>query len=87
MLFGELLPFDKVELMQRELDRGFDVVFSIGTTSVFPYIARPVLEAKLRGKPTVEINPDTTTISSEVDVHLKLGAVDALEALWGRWAS
>jgi NAD-dependent deacetylase len=84
VLFGELLPFDKVELMQRELDRGFDVVFSIGTTSVFPYIARPVLEAKLRGKSTVEINPDTTPISAEVDVHLKLGAVEALESLWAR---
>lgn len=84
VLFGELLPFEKVETMQRELARGFDVVFSIGTTSVFPYIVRPVLDAKLKGKPTVEINPDTTMISAEVDVQLPLGAVAALDSLWSR---
>ena len=84
VLFGELLPFEKVEVMQRELAHGFDVVFSIGTTSVFPYIVQPVLDARRRGKPTVEINPGTTTISPEVDVHLKLGAVDALDALWSQ---
>lgn len=84
VLFGELLPFDKVELMQRELGRGFDVVFSIGTTSVFPYIVQPVLDAKLRGKPTVEINPGRTTISSDVDVRLPLGAVAALDGVWTR---
>ncbi len=84
VLFGELLPFEKVEIMQRELDRGFDVVFSIGTTSVFPYITRPVLEAKLQGKATIEINPGTTMLSGEVDVQLPLGAVEALDALWDR---
>jgi NAD-dependent deacetylase len=36
VLFGELLPLSKVETLERELLRGFDVVFSIGTTSVFP---------------------------------------------------
>ena len=84
VLFGELLPFEKAELMQRELDRGFDVVFSIGTTSVFPYIVRPVLDAKLSGKATVEINPDTTMLSGEVDVHLPLGAGEALGSLLDR---
>ena len=84
VLFGELLPYEKVELMQRELDRGFDVVFSIGTTSLFPYITRPVLEAKLQGKATIEINPGTTMLSGEVDVQLPLSAVEALDALWDR---
>ena len=84
VLFGELLPIEKVELMERELDRGFDVVFSIGTTSVFPYIVRPVLDAKQRGKATVEINPGTTMLSGEVDVQLPLGAVEALDSLWDR---
>ena len=84
VLFGELLPYEKVELMERELDHGFDIVFSIGTTSVFPYITRPVLDAKLRGKATVEINPGTTMLSGEVDVQLPLGAVEALDALWNR---
>lgn len=84
VLFGELLPFEKVELMERELARGFDVVFSVGTTSVFPYIARPVLNASLLGNPTVEINPDSTVISGRVDVRLPLGAVEALDRLWTR---
>lgn len=87
VLFGELLPTAKVDLMQRELGRGFDVVFSIGTTSVFPYIARPVLEAKLFGKPTVEINPGPTLLSSEVDVKLPMRAAEACEALWRRLGS
>jgi len=86
VLFGELLPHEKVELMERELDRGFDIVFSIGTTSIFPYITRPVLDAKLRGKVTVEINPGTTMLSGEVDVRLPLGAVEALDTLWDRLA-
>lgn len=84
VLFGELLPLDKVETIERELRRGFDVVFSIGTTSVFPYIARPVLEAKLRRKATVEVNPGDTLVSGEVDVKLPMRAAEALAALWDR---
>jgi NAD-dependent deacetylase len=81
VLFGELLPPEKVDLMQRELRDGFDVVFSIGTTSLFPYIARPVLEAKLFGRPTVEINPGPTLVSAEVDVKLSMRAAAALDAI------
>jgi len=84
VLFGELLPFHKVELMQTELEKGFDVVFSIGTTSAFPYIARPVLEAKHNGKPTVEINPGVTLLSGEDDARHPLRAVESCEALWAR---
>ncbi len=84
VLFGELLPLAKVETLERELVRGFDVVFSIGTTSVFPYIARPVVEARMRRKATVEINPGETLISGEVDVKLEMRAAAACEALWAR---
>ncbi|MGH9391266.1 MAG: SIR2 family NAD-dependent protein deacylase, partial [Vicinamibacteria bacterium] len=84
VLFGELLPLSKVETLERELLRGFDVVFSIGTTSVFPYIARPVVEARMRRKATVEINPGETLISGEVDVKLEMRAAEACEALWAR---
>lgn len=84
VLFGELLPLSKVEALERELVRGFDVVFSIGTTSVFPYIARPVIEARMRRKPTIEINPAETLISGEVDVKLAMRAAEACEALWAR---
>ena len=64
--------------------RGFDVVFSIGTTSVFPYIARPVVEARMRRKATIEINPGETLISDEVDVKLEMRAAEACEAIWAR---
>ena len=84
VLFGELLPRKKVETLERELLRGFDVVFSIGTTSVFPYIARPVVEARMKRKATVEINPGETLISGEVDVKLEMGAAEACEAFWTR---
>lgn len=87
VLFGELLPSAKVALMETELSRGFDVVFSIGTTSVFPYIARPVIDAKRHGIPTVEINPGESLVSSDVDIRIPLGAVDACDALWNRLTS
>jgi len=57
VLFGEMLPMHAVNRLYEELEQGFDLVFSIGTTSVFPYIAGPVMEAKRIGIPTVEINP------------------------------
>jgi NAD-dependent deacetylase len=84
VLFGELLPLAKVEAIERELREGFDVVFSIGTTSLFPYIARPVVEARLRRKATVEINPGETYVSSAVDVKLSMRAAAACEAIWTR---
>lgn len=39
VLFGEALPSAAIQHLYAELDQGFDLVFSIGTTSVFPYIA------------------------------------------------
>jgi NAD-dependent SIR2 family protein deacetylase len=68
------------------LYEGFDVVFSIGTTSHFPYITAPVLNAVERGKATVEINPEHTALSQRVAVRLQTGAVAACEALWDLWA-
>lgn len=44
----------------------FDLVVSIGTTSVFPYIAAPVVRASRAGHATVEINPGTTAVSHVV---------------------
>ena len=57
VLFGEMLPRETVESFYDQLETGFDAVFSIGTTSVFPYIAGPVEAARRRGWATVEINP------------------------------
>lgn len=59
-------------------------VFTIGTTSLFPYIARPVLEAARLGKPTVEINPGETFVSRVVSIKLALGAAEACAEIWNR---
>lgn len=82
VLFGEALPADPFSRLQRELDRGFDVVFAIGTTALFPYIARPVLVARAEGIPTVEINPGRTDLSDVVDIRLEAGAARTLAAIW-----
>lgn len=81
VLFGEMLPIAPLERLERELGRGFDVVFSIGTTSVFPYIAEPVMRTRGRGGFTVEINPGESEVSDVVDVRLAAGARDSLEAI------
>ena len=86
VFFGEFLPEKKIEQLYSELDRGFDMVFSVGTTSVFPYITEPVLRAGRAGRPTVEINPGETEISGMVDFRLQMGGMQALERLWMRCA-
>jgi NAD-dependent deacetylase len=85
VLFGEALPLDKVSRLYAELERGFDLVFSVGTTSVFPYIAEPVERAHQRGKPSIEINPGLTEVSHLVTIRLPLGAAEALDAIWKRY--
>jgi NAD-dependent deacetylase len=81
VLFGEMLPINKYTRLTQERAKGFDIVFSIGTTSVFPYIAGPILHANQNNIPTVEINPDETTVSDDVTFRLKCKAGEALEAL------
>lgn len=82
VLFGEMLPQGPLgDLLEQSVD-GFDVVFSVGTTSAFPYIAQPVLSARAAGKPTIEINPGKTEVSDVVDYRIRAGARVALEAIW-----
>ena len=82
VLFGEMLPEDKVSKLYSELEQGFDFVCSIGTTSVFPYIAGPVLQAARAGIPTVEINPGQTEVSHAVAVRIASGAAATLDEIW-----
>jgi NAD-dependent deacetylase len=81
VLFGEMLPDGGVSSLQREMRQGFDAVVSIGTTSVFPYIAGPVVIAAQAGVPTIEINPGDTEVSEVVQVRLRSGAKDAFAAI------
>jgi NAD-dependent deacetylase len=82
VLFGEALPLPELARLEEETAKGFDLVFTVGTTSVFPYIAEPVERAARRGTPTVEINPGTSRVSHLVSVRLALGAARALDAIW-----
>lgn len=81
VLFGEMLPTPELARLSGELGLGFDMVFSVGTTSVFPYIAEPVLRVAAAGGTTVEINPGTTEVSALVDYRIRCGAAEALDRL------
>lgn len=82
VLFGEPLPEAPFQRFEAEVAQGFDIVFLIGTSALFPYVARPVLLAKSAGVPTVEINPAVTDLSDVVDYRLANGAKHALRAIW-----
>ncbi|MBW2375239.1 MAG: NAD-dependent protein deacylase [Deltaproteobacteria bacterium] len=47
VLFGEMLPLDRTKLLQEQLARGFDAVFSIGTTSVLSEVSH-IVDHRLR---------------------------------------
>jgi NAD-dependent deacetylase len=81
VLFDEPLPEPELQKLWRELGRGFDAVISVGTSSHFPYVAEPVIDARRRGVPTIEINPGRTHLSDLVDVRVELGAAEALAAI------
>ncbi len=85
ILFGEFLSGPAIDRMQEEVHRGFDVTFSIGTSSVFPYIQAPLEVARSFGRPTIEINPCETTATRLVDYHLPMPAAQALEEIWNRF--
>ncbi len=87
VLFGEELPEMKMDRLWSEVQAGFDVVFSIGTTSSFPYIAAPVLRAREMGIPTVEINPEPTAVTRRVDLKIVGGAAEALDRIWQQYRS
>jgi NAD-dependent deacetylase len=81
VLFGEALPEDALQRFAETLEDGVDVLFVIGTTGVFPYIAEPVVWAARAGIPTIEINPVQTRLTPYVDYHLPLGAAEAMSAI------
>jgi NAD-dependent protein deacetylase/lipoamidase len=85
VLFEEELPSEKLARLWHEFAAGFDVIFSIGTSSLFDYIIEPVQMGQARGIPTVEINPETTTISSIVDFKIGGTAGAVLDLIWERY--
>jgi len=85
VLFGEQVPEEKLDRLWYEFGVGFDVVFSVGTSSLFEYIAAPVELARAAGIATVEINPETTAVTSEVEVKISGRAALVLDLLWERY--
>ena len=85
VLFGEQVPEEKLARLWFEFGVGFDVIFSVGTSSLFEYIAAPVELARAAGIATVEINPETTAVTSEVEVKISGGAASVLDLLWERY--
>jgi len=84
VLFGEMLPEPALERLEQLLHEGVDAVLTIGTTSVFPYIAAPVLMARRRGIPSIEINPGRSEVSDLVGLRITARAADVLPSLAGR---
>lgn len=72
VLFGEMLPQKKVYRMQEAfyVDPP-ELVLVVGTSALFPYIAAPVVDAVREGRPTVEINPEPTSLSALVRWSLR----------------
>jgi NAD-dependent deacetylase len=85
VLFGEELPARQLARYEAETRRGFDLVISVGTTSVFPYISAPVLDAYQLGKPIIEINPGETEVTEVVTIKLSHRAAPALDAIWSTY--
>jgi NAD-dependent deacetylase len=72
VLFGELLPSEKIQRIHDEFHHHRpDLVLVAGTTAMFPYISQPVEIARDAGKLTVEINPEPTLLSDRVDFSLR----------------
>jgi NAD-dependent deacetylase len=81
VLFGEALPDAELQRLYRVIKQGVDLVISIGTTSVFPYIAQPVIASARRGAATAEINPGSSEVSHLVRYRVREGAASALRQL------
>ena len=79
VLFGEMLGKDVVREYAQRIEHAppFDVCLSIGTTSVFPYIASPFLKSNIG----IEVNPSKTCISEYAKFRIEMSAAEALESL------
>ena len=82
VLFGETLPERGLQKLYQFHDTDWDLVFAVGTSGLFPYIAQPLVQAQFKGIPTVEINPSETVLSSVAEYRITSGAAVALEQIW-----
>jgi len=82
VLFGELLPAKAIKKFYELIDSNIDLIISIGTSGIFPYVVEPVRVANNRCKPTVEINPITTDISYLFKYRIEMKAAEAMGKIW-----
>jgi NAD-dependent deacetylase len=79
VLFGELLPEPKLRRIYDEFHREPpELVLVAGTSAMFPYIAEPVFVARSAGRLTVEVNPEPTLLSDQVDFSIRARAGEVL---------
>lgn len=78
--FGERLPIDALAMAEQALSRA-ECVLVVGTSNqVYP--AAAFVDASVEGAvPVIEINPEATPVSAQVDCHLAMTASRALPAL------
>jgi NAD-dependent deacetylase len=81
VLYEESLPEIVFDVFEQEQRKGFDVVFSVGTTSLFHYVTQPIWIATQRGTPVVEINPEETPISELADFRFPAPAGPTMQQL------
>ncbi|MEI7939831.1 MAG: NAD-dependent deacylase [Verrucomicrobiota bacterium] len=81
VLYEEMLPESALELFELEQNKGFDLIFSVGTSSIFDYVAYPVMMAARRGIPTVEVNPEPTPLSDVVRFRFAAPAGEVLQGI------
>lgn len=82
VLFEEMLPAKAQQELMTQAQIGFDIVFCVGTSGLFPYIAAPVEIARDMGIPTVEINLVETVVSKYCKYRMECSASVALEQIW-----
>lgn len=80
-LFGERLPEESVGRLYTQLENGFDLVISVGTSASFPYIVEPLLRARQSGGVTAEVNLSQSEVSDLVDFRLEERALDVFPEL------
>jgi NAD-dependent deacetylase len=83
VLFEESLPYETLLEFDKEFANGdgFDLVVSVGTSAMFPYIVAPIGEAKRKAKKTVNINPALSDLSKIVDLNIQSTAAETFGEL------
>jgi NAD-dependent deacetylase len=81
-LFGEALADEPFTQVQTEVELGFDLVIAVGVSTMYSYLARPILLACADGVPTAEISEVNTEVSDLVEFRIKGDPSSQLAQIW-----